>query len=215
MPTTRAPARPTLPARRMLHPLPTEDIGDGASYERIHVGGGLIAEDRLAHTLFDTCVLSGLAVGGEATGIVLKSVELDSCDLANAGMEDSSWSACTVHGTKLTGTRLNHAILSDVVFRECQADLMQIQEARLQRVVFEGGNLRQAYFNGCRLAGTVFDGCDLSGADFSRADLTGSDLRRSRIDGIKLAPDQLRGVIVTPDQALYLAGLLGLDIRPA
>jgi uncharacterized protein YjbI with pentapeptide repeats len=216
MPTTTAqPARPNIPARRLLRPLSLDEIHDGDAHERVLLGPGEVGDDRMAHTRFDRSVLESLALRGDAAGIFLRDVELTGCDLANAGMEVASWASCAVDGTKLTGTRLNHAILADVVCTQCRADLVQLQEARLQRVLFDGCNLQQAFFNGARLAGTVFAGCDLSGADFSRADLAGSDLRRSRIEGIKLAPDQLRGVIVTQDQALYLAGLLGLDVRPA
>lgn len=89
-PTTRAPSRLKLPARRMLHPARSDEIRDGASYQRIPADGGLIADDRLVSTRFDGCALKELCVHGEAPGIAIKNVALDGCDRANAGMENAS-----------------------------------------------------------------------------------------------------------------------------
>jgi uncharacterized protein YjbI with pentapeptide repeats len=208
--------RPHIPARRLLRETSAEGIVDGGHFDGLLVRQAVIADDRLEHARFDHSVLEGVALpGANAEGIMLRHVELMQCDWSNAHVESASWVACAVEGSKLTGTRLNRCVFKDVTITDCRADFVQFQEARFERVVFDNCSLGQSFFTGAQMAGTIFDGCDLTGADFSHALITGSDLRRSRIEDIRIAPEQLRGVIVTQDQAIYLAGLLGLDIREA
>ena len=148
-----------------------------------------------------------------AAAIRFTKCELETVDAANAVLDESGWNQVRVHESRWTGAQLNFAHMADVMFDQCQMNHAQLQECTLKNTRFEHCDLRGAYFNGSKMEGTVFAGSNLTGADFSRADITKCDFRRANIEEIRIAPDQLRGVIVTQDQALYLARLLGLDVR--
>lgn len=134
-------------------------------------------------------------------------------DAANANLGESGWRDAYIHESRLTGAQLNFAHMIRTVFDACQMNHCQLQECTLKESRFENCDLRGAYFNGSQMQGTVFEGSNLAGADFSRAVIAKCDFRRANIEDIRISPEQLRGVIVTPDQALYLARLLGLDVR--
>lgn len=138
---------------------------------------------------------------------------LDSVDAANANMDRSAWMGTLVETSRLTGTRFNHAFLQDQVFDQCVMPHVQFQLAKGERIRFEHCDLRGAYFNQSSFPGVVFSGCNLRGADFSGANIEGADLRRSQIEDIRIGPEQLQRVIVSSDQAIYLARLIGLDVR--
>ena len=185
----------------------------------------VVDESEIDHTeLSSECSIDGQAVVLElcllnrsrilrAPGIRITKSEFDTVDAANADMSNSSWRSIRAKDSRLTGTQINFGHLSEVVFQRCQMNHLQLQECTLKNVRFEGCDLRGAYFNSSRMNGTVFEGSNLTGADFTQADLTGCDFRRAIIEGIRIAPEQLHGVIVTPDQAMYLARIMGLDIR--
>lgn len=149
----------------------------------------------------------------QAPGIRVTKCILETVDAANAVMEESSWQTVRILESRWTGAQANFGLMADVTFDQCQMNHVQIQESTLKSTKFENCDLRGAYFNGSKMQGTVFVGSNLTGADFSRADIAKCDMRRAIIEEIRIAPEQLQGVIVTPDQALYLARLLGLDVR--
>ena len=213
-PTTRKKAAATVLDRKRLVALLAGEIGEEPQIESALLQDLHIDDDRLANGRIERSLLDGVTlIGAESRSLLVRGSRFERCDLSASVMEATALIECALDGCKLAGTRLDRAVLEDVVFTECRADLLQLQHARLRRVRFERCQLRGAFFNGAAMPGTIFEACDLSGADFSGADITGSDLRRSRIEGIRVAPDQLQGVVVTHDQALYLAGLLGLVIR--
>jgi len=57
--------------------------------------------------------------------------------------------------------------------------------------------------------------CDaaLSETEFSGCILKGADFRGSNLEKIKIGPNEIKGAIVNTSQALFLSGLLGIDIR--
>lgn len=215
MPTKpRAVAQPDIRPRNALDHIRIETIEHEPTVENALIAGGPLVDSRLRNGLLEHSILDSIMViEANADAMIVRHVRMERCDWSNSSIESASWTTTFVEGSKLTGAKLNRATLKDVTFRECRADFAQFQQAKLVRVIFENCNLKHAYFNDATMPKTVFSGCDLSEADFSHAKMKGCDLRRSRIDGIRIAPEQLASVIVTPDQALYLAGLLGLDIR--
>ncbi len=148
-----------------------------------------------------------------APGITIRKCQLESVDAAAADLVRSGWRDVSVSDSRFTGARLDGANLSLVVFDRCKMNLIQCQLSKLRNVRFDACDLSGAFFNDSDIAGTVFEGSDLTGADFSGANLQGCDFRRANVQDIRVGPEQLKGVIVTSDQALYLARLLGLEIR--
>jgi len=160
----------------------------------------------------DRCRLNRTRILG-AEMVRVMGTHLDTVDAANATLEHSSWRASHIVESRWTGAIVNFAHISECVWEACQMGHVQMQECTLKSVRFESCDLRGAYFNRTDLQGTVFVGSNLTSADFSGANISGCDFRRANIESIRIAPEQLQGVIVTPDQALYLARLLGLDVR--
>jgi len=203
-----------IPDRRSLSAVDPDEIDDEPHLESTLIANMTLAGDGLKNGLLERSIVEGVVFRDmDATSLIVRSTAFLRTDLSLGTLAGASFTRCVFDGSKLTGTRLNRAVLKDVTLTECRSDFAQFQYARMQDVRFERCDLKQAYFNNARMKNTVFDACDLSGADFSQANIAGSDLRRSRIEGIRVAPEQLKGVIVTHDQALYLAGLLGLVIR--
>lgn len=198
----------------------------GRPYRFLHTYEGLVGEEGThantafgANSLIDgaaveltSCRLIGSRIV-TATRMRLRDVQMTAVDAANASAEESGWHEVQVADSRWTGARLNFSHIEKSTFERCQMRHVQMQECAVKGLSFESCDLRNAFFNGSDLQGTVFTGSNLTGADFSRAQLAGCDLRRAVIEGIRIAPEQLAGVIVTPDQALYLAALMGLDVR--
>jgi uncharacterized protein YjbI with pentapeptide repeats len=155
-----------------------------------------------------------------AHGTVWESVRLTDaaflgCDLSNAQWEKATIWRASITSSRLTGFRLVEGELEDVLFRECNAPMLQLFGSTLRAVRFEECKLREADLREADLRGVVFDNCDLATADFRGAKLAGADLRGSIIDGIQVGAPDLRGARVDLAQAAYLASLesvLGLEV---
>lgn len=185
-------------------------VEDGIDLELARIGAELtisVPNVQLSRCLLDRTRLEN------APAIRVTNSSLETIDAANANLESSTWLRSAIAGSRFTGAKLNNAYLKDVTLEGCTMRLAQIQHIRGERLRFEHCDLRGAFFNGSEIPGVVFEACDLSGADFSGASIEGADLRRSRIEDIRVAPEQLRSVIVSSDQAIYLARLIGLDVR--
>ncbi|WIB36255.1 pentapeptide repeat-containing protein [Curtobacterium sp. MCJR17_043] len=90
-------------------------------------------------------------------------------------------------GMKLGFVNLRASVLTDVVFRDCVIDEVDIADARLQRVAFPGSTIREVAG-----ADTRIEDVDLRGADLDRVE---------RLDG-------LRGATIGGEQLYTLAPLL-------
>lgn len=187
-----------------------EELGDEAELVLAMIGADSVITGRSIS--LDRCVLNRTRIT-YAPGMRVSKCEAETIDCANAEMEYAAWRDSSILDSRWTGARVNFSHLSKVTFSACQMSHVQFQESTLRHVGFDSCDLTGAYFNGAVMNGTVFAGSNLTGADFSRADISECDFRRANIENIRLAPDQLRGVIVTQDQAIYLARMLGLDIR--
>ena len=188
----------------------SDEVGGETEFETTRFETGSLINGR--SVVLEYCQLNRTKII-HAPAIRLTKCELETVDAANAVLDESGWNNVRVHESRWTGAQMNFAHMTDVMFDQCQMNHAQLQECTLKNTRFEHCDLRGAYFNGTKLQGTVFAGSNLNGADFSRADITKCDFRRASIEEIRIAPEQLQGVIVTQDQALYLARLLGLDVR--
>ena len=104
---------------------------------------------------------------------------------------------------------LLEAGIRDVLFRDCQLDLVQMRFSRLHRVWLDSCSMKEADLYSGALVDVVFTSRDLSGADLSQAEITNLDLRTSTIEGFRLGAETLRGEIMDPAQVLSMANLLG------
>ena len=187
-----------------------DEVGDESeiSQTRLEVGSEISGRS----IVLEKCELNRTRIIG-APGLRVAESRFDTVDAANAKFDESGWRDADVVESRWTGACMNFSHMARCGFVNCQMGHTQIQESTLKDVRFESCDLRNAYFNRSQMQGTVFGGSNLTGADFSGAEIRGCDFRRAIIEDIRIAPGQLVGVIVTPDQALYLARLLGLDVR--
>lgn len=188
----------------------TGEVGDEVELTSAEIAAGSLIHGQ-SITVFG-CHLDRVRIA-EAPGLRMTESTLHISDAATAVLDESSWNDVVISESRWTGARMNHAYVTDVTFENCLMTSVQVQESRLRRVRFEECDLRGSYFNGSIMEGTVFEGSNLAGSDFSGAVISECDFRRANIEDIRVAPEQLSGVIVTADQALYLARLLGLEIR--
>jgi uncharacterized protein YjbI with pentapeptide repeats len=143
----------------------------------------------------------------------LTDVRWEECVMSNAEMYMANWQRVEILGSKLTGLELVSPILEDVMIKECSAHYLQMRFGKTKRLIFESCDLKKADFQGTDLSGCLFRNCDLSDAEFSGAKLANTDLRGCNVENIRIGPAEIRGAIVNTTQALYLAGLLGIEIE--
>ncbi|WIB26753.1 pentapeptide repeat-containing protein [Curtobacterium sp. MCSS17_015] len=107
--------------------------------------------------------------------------------IGSAELYDGSFSAVEFVGMKLGFVNLRASVLTDVVFRDCVIDEIDIADARLLRVAFPGSSIREVAGAAARI-----EDVDLRGADLDRVE---------RLDG-------LRGATIGGEQLYTLAPLL-------
>ncbi len=205
--------RPRLPRPASLTSTPVEELVEEAHLVATSVNHGTLRIlDVPQATIQQSSFMTVELAGADMTGLTAVDCRFDACDLSNTTISNARWTRVEATGCKLSGALLNQTLLQDVRFLECRADYAQLQSITSQRVAFEDCSLHHAFFNNADLRGVSFISCDLSKTDFSHAMLEGVDLRGSNLEDIVVTIDQLRGVTVTSDQALYLCGLVGLQI---
>jgi uncharacterized protein YjbI with pentapeptide repeats len=155
-------------------------------------------------------------------------------DLTGRIADHVEMSACALHGVRLTGARLEHLRLVDVLAVDCELSGALVTESSLQRVEFRNcrmsglvmsdAKLRHARFRDCKLdeanfrfvkgEGVVFDGCSLVDADFSEAVFTSSafvhcDLGKAEFSKASMKGARLAGSILDGLRgAGYLRGVV-------
>ncbi|WP_181431214.1 pentapeptide repeat-containing protein [Curtobacterium sp. MCBD17_021] len=181
----------------------TGDRIDGKHIELLDVVG-----ERLPDLELEECVVGTLrADGADLRGFRVRDTVIEVLDapvlraqsgawrevrvaggrIGSAELYDGSFSAVEFVGMKLGFVNLRASALTDVVFRDCVIDEIDIADARLLRVAFPGSSIRE-------VAGvaTRIEDVDLRGADLDRVE---------RLDG-------LRGATIGGEQLFTLAPLL-------
>jgi len=168
-------------------------------------------DERLEAVVLDAADLSAARL----LRLSVLDVRVSGGSLANAAGRGSRWVRVELGGVRLTGLDLPEADLSDVVVRDCRADLTSFARSRLQRVWFERCELTEADFLDADLREVRFLDCDLSRTDFRGARLQSCELRGVRLDGMA-GVERLRGAALPMldviDNAATLATALGLRV---
>lgn len=107
---------------------------------------------------------------------------------------------------------MHGAVLERVVVRGGKIDYLNLREAKLKDVVFEGCVLVEPDFGGAVLERVEFVDCVLKGADFSAARLSDVDLRRAAELGFARGVDRLAGAVISPVQLLDLAEVFAAEL---
>jgi hypothetical protein len=209
------PQAPVVPADSELQSATGETLEDDARIEGVSLtdlsfGGqaakdAVVAESRLRRVNLSETRLSGL---------YMRDVLLDHCNLANAGWERPLLKRVAFEECRLTGWSANEARWEHVGWTGCSAQYAGFRSARFKSVRFVRCMLAEADFEGADLSGSVFLDCDLTGAQLSGARLLKTDFRGSKLNQIAVGPAELRGAIIDTDQALLVAELLGITVIP-
>lgn len=140
---------------------------------------GLRVRDSVVETL-DAPVL-------RASSSSWREVRIDGGRIGSAELYDAGLNGVEFVGMKLGFVNLRGSTLTDVVFHDCVVDELDIADARLLRVSFEGTRIRAAEGSNTRI-----EHVDLRGADLDRVE---------RLEGF-------RGATIAADQLYTLAPLL-------
>ncbi|WIJ45674.1 pentapeptide repeat-containing protein [Curtobacterium citreum] len=180
--------------------------GDRIEAKRIAVLD--VAGERLPDLELEECVVGTLrADGTDLRGLRVRDSVVETLDapvfrasssawrevrvaggrVGSAELYDATLNAVEFVGMKLGFVNLRGSTLTDVVFRDCVLDELDIADARLLRVSFEGTRIRSAEGSNTRI-----DHVDLRAADLDRVE---------RLEGF-------RGATIGADQLYALAPLL-------
>ncbi len=180
--------------------------GDRIEAKRIAVLD--VAGERLPDLEVEECVIGTLrADGTDLRGLRVRDSVVETLDapvfrasssawrevrvaggrVGSAELHDATLDAVEFVGMKLGFVNLRGSTLTDVVFRDCVLDELDIADARLLRVSFEGTRIRSAEGSNTRI-----DHVDLRAADLDRVE---------RLEGF-------RGATIGADQLYALAPLL-------
>ncbi|MGW8429805.1 pentapeptide repeat-containing protein [Curtobacterium citreum] len=167
-----------------------------------------VAGERLPDLELEECVVGTLrADGTDLRGLRVRDSVVETLDapvfrasssawrevrvaggrVGSAELYDATLNAVEFVGMKLGFVNLRGSTLTDVVFRDCVLDELDIADARLLRVSFEGTRIRSAEGSNTRI-----DHVDLRAADLDRVE---------RLEGF-------RGATIGADQLYALAPLL-------
>lgn len=180
--------------------------GDRIEAKRIAVLD--VAGERLPDLEVEECVVETLrADGTDLRGLRVRDSVVETLDAPVFRASSSAWREvrvaggrvgsaelydATLNGVEFVGMKLGFvnlrgSTLTDVVFRDCVLDELDIADARLLRVSFEGTRIRSAEGSNTRI-----DHVDLRAADLDRVE---------RLEGF-------RGASIGADQLYALAPLL-------
>ncbi|GGL86169.1 hypothetical protein GCM10009706_26130 [Curtobacterium citreum] len=167
-----------------------------------------VAGERLPDLELEECVVGTLrADGTDLRGLRVRDSVVETLDAPVFRASSSAWREvrvaggrvgsadlydATLNGVEFVGMKLGFvnlrgSTLTDVVFRDCVLDELDIADARLLRVSFEGTRIRSAEGSNTRI-----DHVDLRAADLDRVE---------RLEGF-------RGATIGADQLFALAPLL-------
>ena len=169
---------------------------------------------------------------GEIEGLSFRGVALPSEDCSRLSVQGCRFSGCRLGGAVFRGSRF-----TDVLFRNCDLSVADLQgasffrvrfeeckiagagfaETTLQHVVFghckgefvnfSRSRLRSVRFAGAQLRGGFFDGCRLERVVFSQCGLVTADFSGTRLAGISFADSDIRDIRLREVVSPELKGL--------
>ena len=142
-------------------------------------------------------------------------------DLVDAVAVDREWANLRARGlaarrvevrrSRLTGTELAEAALTDVTFSDCRLDLVGLRMATLQRVVFRDCRMAECDLYDASLTDVLFERCELREATLSGARLERVELRGCDLAGLR-GVEALRGARMPWNDVLENATLFAVAL---
>ena len=206
------PLAPRLPSG--LRRVDLADITDGDLEEAELTGSLPDGFDEPLH-LREVRLSGASLVGARLEGSRWIDVEVASCDLSGADLQQSALTRVSFRDTRLSGCQFAASRWHDVRFEECRLETVNLVMASSQRVRFERCRLVGADLRSTTFEGVAWWDCDLTDAEFTQVTLTRAQLHGSTITGLRGA-SSLRPVSVDAEQfgvlADHLLAELGIEV---
>ncbi|OEU97201.1 MULTISPECIES: pentapeptide repeat-containing protein [Streptomyces] len=173
--------------------------GGGATFLDVGMYRCVLDEARLGRLRVIDSVLEGVrGVGTELAGAEFRDVELRDARLG---------------GVRLHGARLNRVLVSGG-----KIDFLNLRQASLTDVTFEGCVLDEPDFAGAALERVTFRDCTVRRAELREVRLKDVDLRGATELDIASGVERLAGATITPGQLMELApafaARIGVRVEP-
>ena len=181
----------------------TGDRIEGKRIETLDLAGERLPDVEIEESVIGTLRVDGADLRGlrvrdsvvevldapvlRASSSAWREVRIAGGRIGSAELYDAGLNGVEFVGMKLGFVNLRGSTLTDVVFHDCVVDELDIADARLLRVSFEGTRIRAAEGSNTRI-----EHVDLRGADLDRVE---------RLEGF-------RGATIAADQLYTLAPLL-------
>jgi uncharacterized protein YjbI with pentapeptide repeats len=183
------------------------------SYELATIEGAHLNDAPATRLQFDTCVLTRVELDRSTlSNLRMIDVRIAKSSAANGTWAKPSLRRVEIAGSRLTGLTVTEGELSDVLFRDCKADFIQLVSSRIRDVRFDNCMLAEAEFSESMIERVTFARCDLRNADLTHAKLIDVDLRGAKIEGLMLDAAQLGSLTVDPSQAMVILQMLGAQV---
>jgi uncharacterized protein YjbI with pentapeptide repeats len=183
------------------------------SYELATIEGTVLKDSSASRIQFDTCLLARIELDHSTlSDFRMIDVRFEKSSATNGVWTRPSLRRVEITGSRLLGLTVTEGELSDVLFRECKADFLQITSSRIKDVHFENCVLAEAEFRESTIERVAFNWCDLRNANFAHAKLNSVDLRGSKIEGMTLEASQLGSLTVDPWQATVILQSFGAKV---
>jgi uncharacterized protein YjbI with pentapeptide repeats len=192
------------------------DPGDGFEVQDAEIVGADIAAAEARSGRIVHATIEGLRAADAALrDLWLVDVAAAALDASNGDWRGATVRRVELRGSRLTGTTLIEAELTDVLLHDCKLDYANLRGATLDRVTFSDCVLLDTDFGGATLNSVRFEGCTLQGTDFTRATMTAVDLRDSDLSELGGDVAGLRGATIDSSQLIDLAHRLaaGVGVR--
>ncbi|WP_394814509.1 pentapeptide repeat-containing protein [Streptomyces chisholmiae] len=210
----RGPQRPqlALPAEPEVFAdaagLGAEEDYDGIEFVSRDFTGGRAPGASFLDCALRGCVLDRAELrGARLLDSLLQEVRAVGVELFDAELRDVE-----ISDARLGGAQCGGASLTRVLVRGGKLDYLNLRQARLVDVTFEGCVLVEPDFAGARLERVSFDDCELRAPDLTGATLRDVDLRGVSSFEPGRGVDRLAGAVISPGQLVELAPLLAAQL---
>lgn len=167
--------------------------------DEIHINCGLFKKVSLSKSKFNK--------------LKLLDVRITESNLSNMLAFDAEFIRVEILKSKITGFQLLNPKLENILIESSNAQYLQLRFGHCHNLIFQNCDLKSSDFTGTDLTNCQFLNCDLTDSEFSGSKLIGTDFRGSNLEKIHIGVTEIKGAIVNTPQAMYLTGILGMDIR--
>lgn len=160
-------------------------------------------------TVFEGCKFQGCDF--ERTEWI--DVCLRDCDLSGSRIVDGYLKRCEFVNCKGVGVDLTDAVLQDISFQGCNFRYSNFSGASWNAVKIESSNWSRANMAQCQFSKIEFAEVDFLGTSFFQSPLSGIDFTSCQLEEIMASGEEFRGAVVSAYQAAQLAKLWGLIVK--